>query len=258
MDVEVRIEGRVSADGEDSACAEIPRQGPILDRWDQQPYPGDIRPESPKSDKTSGHYTYMEPVPGGGGGSGGSIWVVAPRVVGSGLLSVVGGSANRSCHSVSAVTSGGGGGGGRIALDYVVSSADLRIQAYGGTSLCTAAGAGTHFDAHRKVVVIDNGGGAGVRMAGDVAASFGALLDLPTITSAFTPWTGVQGAAGESLRRQACRWKADDVLPFGCILNVNATPPRVIVRSGAVTEIPTEIVSGILVCAHCLGAHFVI
>ena len=40
MDVEAVIEGRVSADGEDSACIQVETEGPVLDRWDQRPYPG--------------------------------------------------------------------------------------------------------------------------------------------------------------------------------------------------------------------------
>jgi len=247
MDVEAEIHGSVSADGEHSACTQVQVEGPVLDRWDERPFPGDITPETPLFDKTSSRYKYLVPQSGGGGGSGGSIWIIAPRITGHGVVSAVGGSANRSCHTVSAVTSGGAGGGGRIALDYRVSSANLRVVSHGGTSLCTAAGAGTHFDAHRQLVLLDNGGIAGLRMAGDLAASFAALRDQPTITAAFTPWTGVQGLEGEALRRRACSWKADDILPFGCILDVNASQPRLVVRGGAVAEVPTETVRQVLV-----------
>ena len=247
-DVEAVIDGHVTANGEDSACTQVLREGPVLDRWDQQAYPGDTRQETPPFDTTSSVYTYLESIPGGGGGSGGSIWVISPRIIGHGMISAVGGSANRSCHTVAAVTSGGAGGGGRIVLDYTVSSQGLRIEARGGTSLCTAAGAGTHFDPQRRLVLIDNGGGAsGVSMAGDLPASFGSLQDLPTLTAAMTPWSDVQGLDTEQLRRQYCAFKRSDPLPFGCLLNVNATPPRVLVRAGAVAEIPTETVSEILV-----------
>ena len=105
------LDGRVTANGEDSACTEVLRQGPVLDKWDQRPYPGDIRPETPPMDKTSSVYTYTEPIAGGGGGSGGSIWIIAPRVTGHGVISAAGGSANRSCHTEAAVTGGGAGGG---------------------------------------------------------------------------------------------------------------------------------------------------
>jgi len=123
MDVEAVIEGRVSADGEDSACIQVETEGPVLDRWDQRPYPGlnnkftcftgtkvriltltrlagDVRSETPLFDKTSSRYKYMAPMSGGGGGSGGSIWIIAPRIVGHGVVSATGGSANRSCHTV--------------------------------------------------------------------------------------------------------------------------------------------------------------
>jgi hypothetical protein len=57
----------------------------------------------------------------------------------------------------------------------------------------------------------------------------------------------VQGLEGEALRRRACSWKADDILPFGCILDVNASQPRLVVRGGAVAEVPTETVRQVLV-----------
>ena len=84
-------------------------------------------------------------------------------------------------------------------------------------------------------------------MAGSLAASFAALQNQPTIAAAFTAWTRVQGATGEMQRLSACNYKADHPLAFGCIIHVNATPPRVVVRAGAVAEIPTETVSQMLV-----------
>jgi hypothetical protein len=67
-------------------------------------------------------------------------------------------------------------------------------------------------------------------------ASFGALVDQPTITAALTPWTPVQGREAQELRNRACSWKPDDPLPFGCLLDVNASAPRMLVRGGASRE----------------------
>ena len=61
---------------------------------------GDARSETPLFDKTSSPYKNMAPKSGGGGGSGGSIWIIAPRIIGHGVVSATGGTANRSCHTV--------------------------------------------------------------------------------------------------------------------------------------------------------------
>ena len=50
---------------------------------------------------------------GGGGGSGGSVWVTAGTLTGAGTISANGGMGNGF-----GLTGGGGGGGGRIAIQY--------------------------------------------------------------------------------------------------------------------------------------------
>jgi hypothetical protein len=126
-DVEVVIEGRVSADGEDGACVQVERYG-VLDLT--------VPP-------------YKISLPAGGGGSGGSVWITSERVIGTGTVSVVGGSVTRGCEAERTVSGGGAGGGGRIAVDYETSSSGLKMQAWGGDSLCLLAAAGTIYDSKR-------------------------------------------------------------------------------------------------------------
>lgn len=71
-----------------------------------------------------------------GGGAGGSIFIHATTVSGTGSLSVKGGdiSGNTTCM-------GGGGSGGRIAIHYTMYSYTGELKGYGGTGYeCGAAG----------------------------------------------------------------------------------------------------------------------
>ena len=97
---------------------------------------------------------------GGGAGSGGSVWIIANKLQGHGLLSAAGGDAD-----VSAGGRGGGGGGGRIAMHITdISDFGGKITAFGGTG--TEAGAAgsiyTHYTdvtlTERRDVLIDNNG----------------------------------------------------------------------------------------------------
>lgn len=63
--------------------------------------------------------------PNGGNGSGGSIWITAKTLDGTGTVSAVGGSGGSSV--------GGGGGGGRIAVEYTYYASNLNISVTGGT-----------------------------------------------------------------------------------------------------------------------------
>eukprot|EP00960_Hanusia_phi_P059493 764185-Hanusia_phi.AAC.1 len=203
--VEVRIMGLLSADGEDSAC-----------------YLNEV---------TKGSFVSE---PGGGAGSGGSVWISSTRLLGSGVVSANGGSANRSCDTIQVVTSGGGGGGGRIAIDYSAFDLDLSMKAYGGTSLCASGGAGTVFDSIRKVYFFDNG--EEYKMSSDFPSSFAYMQDQPTILVALTPWPS--WGVTESLSRQVV-----------CCLNstrvhypVNGCNPAVVeqvyVQKSALAEFP--------------------
>ena len=61
-----------------------------------------------------------------GGGSGGSVWIIAPTLAGSGSITADGG--------IGYATEGGGGGGGRIALQWTTRTFfDGTIRARGGT-----------------------------------------------------------------------------------------------------------------------------
>lgn len=106
--------------------------------------------------------------PGAGGGSGGSIWITAGTLTGSGLISANGGSGNGW---------GGGGGGGRIALECTNTLFNGLVSAYGGEGSVTCGGAGT---VYRRTlpgsigqIVVDNGARDGMNTA------------LPTITTPF-------------------------------------------------------------------------
>lgn len=59
-----------------------------------------------------------------GGGSGGSVWLVAGTISGNGTINVDGGFGD---------TSGGGGGAGRVALEYAASTFGENISLAGGT-----------------------------------------------------------------------------------------------------------------------------
>jgi len=72
--------------------------------------------------------------PGSGGGSGGSIWINAGTLSGSGLISANGGAGNGW---------GGSGGGGRIALEYSNNLFTGAVSAFGGYGETGYGGAGT-------------------------------------------------------------------------------------------------------------------
>ena len=63
---------------------------------------------------------------GNGGGSGGSVFILADSFDGSGVIQVNGGAGG--------VNGGGGGSGGRVALHYNSSFFSGSISAYGGNS----------------------------------------------------------------------------------------------------------------------------
>src|SRR5262249_34114222 len=90
-----------------------------------------------------------------GGGSGGSVWVTAQTLVGTGSISANGGAAD-PLH-------GGGAGGGRIALQYAAPTFTRAVSADGSTSAHTG-GAGTVYTkltGQNAVLTVDNGGRTG-------------------------------------------------------------------------------------------------
>ena len=89
----------------------------------------------------------------GGGGAGGSLWLTAKTLSGSGSISANGGAGNGF---------GGGGAGGRIALYYQTNNFTGPIDAHGGICMMGAGGAGTiYFKPNNQTqgnVVVDNDG----------------------------------------------------------------------------------------------------
>ena len=65
----------------------------------------------------------------GGGGSGGSIWIIAGTLAGSGAITANGGAGADNGRN----DEGGGGGGGRIHIEYANSSYTGKISVNGGT-----------------------------------------------------------------------------------------------------------------------------
>ncbi len=86
-----------------------------------------------------------------GGGAGGSIWIEAASLAGSGLIRTNGGNAGYM---------GGGGAGGRIAIDASSNSFTGSVNAHGGTGN-QAGGAGTIYWTVDDHLVVDNGGNSG-------------------------------------------------------------------------------------------------
>ncbi|MCC6621404.1 MAG: hypothetical protein IT385_09115 [Deltaproteobacteria bacterium] len=101
----------------------------------------------------------------GGGGAGGSIWIDAATLTGTGRIEAHGGFPASGAHAAR----GGAGGGGRVALDVGDASGfDLdRVTAYpGATSVAAKGGAGTVWLAlgadPARLVIDDGERGAGV------------------------------------------------------------------------------------------------
>ncbi|MGE4182686.1 MAG: hypothetical protein AB7J34_22910, partial [Limisphaerales bacterium] len=88
-----------------------------------------------------------------GGGSGGSLWIVASQIRGAGVFSAVGGDGFP--------LGGGGGGGGRIALHYAQDTFAGQVLVHGGDG-SQIGGAGTIYrkpdNSPRGLVLIDNAG----------------------------------------------------------------------------------------------------
>ena len=114
----------------------------------------------------------------GGGGAGGSVWLAAATVSGSGIIQATGGAGGESSQTYN---HGGGGSGGRIALVTGADSFSGSINAEGGSADVSAqyGAAGTIYKRNTNTnvvtVIIANGaapGGAAV-----------AATELPEITS---------------------------------------------------------------------------
>ncbi|KAH9776795.1 Ephrin rec like domain-containing protein [Citrus sinensis] len=83
----------------------------------------------------------------GGGGSGGSIYVLAVKLKGYGFISAAGG------------RGWGGGGGGRVSLDCYSIQEDIKVTVHGGFSIgCpeNAGAAGTNFNAYLRSLRVSN------------------------------------------------------------------------------------------------------
>ena len=76
----------------------------------------------------------------GGGGSGGSLWIICDTLAGSGVISADGG--NGGSHDGNNWSNGGGGGGGRVKIAYNTSSFTGTVSVAGGADGlgCTTPG----------------------------------------------------------------------------------------------------------------------
>ncbi len=87
-----------------------------------------------------------------GGGSGGSLWISATQIMGTGTFAAIGGNAT---------TRSGGGGGGRIALHYAEDLFTGRLLVHGGDGP-QVGGSGTLYRkssaSNRGLVLLDNAG----------------------------------------------------------------------------------------------------
>ena len=163
---------------------------------------------------------------GGGGGSGGSLWISADTMVGAGTVSARGGRGGW--------VNGPGGSGGRIALD--VSGAlpgALVIEAWGGcvasNSGCTTsrAAAGTIYETLTETLTLDNAGAEYSTYTRyphevdfkDVVVDRGAaaqLTDSATLQGALwvTEGSSLDGVEGEALSLTAASVQVDGILNF--------------------------------------------
>ena len=83
----------------------------------------------------------------GGGGSGGSVWLISNTFAGNGTISANGGNAGGSTSY-----GGGGGSGGRIAIYYISGSYAGLLSANGGIGRFSDGGNGTNFSASSIIV----------------------------------------------------------------------------------------------------------
>ncbi|HOX55407.1 MAG TPA: hypothetical protein P5205_01285 [Candidatus Paceibacterota bacterium] len=113
-------------------------------------------------------------VDGSGGGSGGSIWLTAGTLAGSGTISANGGMGNGI-----GFVGGGGGGGGRIAIEHGMALFFGVVTARGGSG-SAAGGAGTIYTRATSqswgTVLVDNGGQVGTNTT--LGSSSSGIVDL--------------------------------------------------------------------------------
>ena len=131
-------------------------------------------------------------VSGAGGGSGGSLWLNAGTISGTGKISVDGGSGEF-------FGGGGGGGGGRIAAYFNTNQFAGKFSARGGLGAFLAGGAGTIYlktnSANIAQLILDDGGvtgtntpldlfpqGAGLSISNGAAASSAAAVTVQNLS----------------------------------------------------------------------------
>ena len=114
----LRIDGRVSANGQNGTCSYRLAKNVTMKEYS------------------------------GGGGAGGSVQIIANQIRGRGLLEATGGHSPKKCNLWDLFSGGGGGGGGRLAVLAFRNDAAFKVLMQGGESggeHCMAAGAGTFF-----------------------------------------------------------------------------------------------------------------
>ncbi len=117
-------------------------------------------------------------IEGGGGGSGGSIWLTARKFTGAGMLFANGGPGDP--------TQGGGGGGGRIAIYSLSNSFTGFMGAFGGAG-ATPGGNGTIYvitNIPIPQVIAQTPSGVVETSVASVDLTFGSPMDFSTVSSA--------------------------------------------------------------------------
>jgi hypothetical protein len=165
-----------------------------------------------------------------GGGAGGSLWIDATGLTGSGVLTAAGG----------ASASSGGGAGGRIAL-YLTSNAFAGSLTAAGGSCYASGGPGTIYTqlvgAAVAQVVIDNGGSSGLTRLNQTLWPVGQSFDLllagmahlrPTEPLSFTSLSMAGGALISHEQATAgfhLTTSGNVSIPAGCAINVSGLGP---------------------------------
>ncbi|HTI98662.1 MAG TPA: hypothetical protein VL527_07135, partial [Dongiaceae bacterium] len=156
-----------------------------------------------------------------GGGAGGSIWISAQTLNGTGVITANGGAGEPSL--------GGGGGGGRIAISFASNSFSGPITAYGGVGW-VKGGAGSVFTktgSQNGLLSLNNGDQAGANTLVTVSDdSVDVLIHSNVVVQPSGTWTAhnVTVQSGAALSADACG------LPAG-------------IGSGAGTSYPVDVVN---------------
>jgi hypothetical protein len=158
---------------------------------------------------------------GGGGGSGGSVWLSAGRFAGAGMVSANGGAGD--------LPSGGGGGGGRIAVYFSTNQFIGTNLAHGGTG-ASPGGAGTIYTRTNSSPVgqmlVDNGGLPGANTPLSAPEAFNLNLLGHALVNATTPnllLSGLVIDSGANLTHLAAQSNLDVIVLGSAVVGTNGS-----------------------------------